>query len=292
MNRNRDFEGRRILITGGASGIGLATARMIADRGGRAAVLDRDRAALDRLDISGVTGHLADVAETPDVEAAVAAAAAEMGGIDGVVCAAGIDHQEPLARITDAAWARSIGVNLTSPMLVMRAALPHLAGAGAMEGAGAASAVFISSAAGLVPLKGRASYCAAKAGVVMLAKSLAMELADQGVRPRRHRHAALPHLVGADARPPGDAGGHPPPLCAGTDRHARRNRRGGALAARPRGRLCHRRGARRRWRAQFPLTRSAGNQREAGHGTVFGQSGDRHRCRERHRGRNGPALPG
>lgn len=182
MNRNRDFEGRRILITGGASGIGLVTARMIADRGGRAAVLDRDRAALDRLDITGVTGHLADVAETPDVEAAVAAAAAEMGGIDGVVCAAGIDHQEPLARITDAAWARSIGVNLTSPMLVMRAALPHLAGAGAMEGAGAASAVFISSAAGLVPLKGRASYCAAKAGVVMLAKSLAMELADQGVR--------------------------------------------------------------------------------------------------------------
>ncbi|MGV0759125.1 SDR family oxidoreductase [Tistrella mobilis] len=176
MNRNRDFEGRRILITGGASGIGLATARMIADRGGRAAVLDRDRAALDRLDITGVTGHLADVAETPDVEAAVAAAAAEMGGLDGVVCAAGIDHQEPLARITDAAWARSIGVNLTSPMLVMRAALPHLAAAGA------ASAVFISSAAGLVPLKGRASYCAAKAGVVMLAKSLAMELAEQGVR--------------------------------------------------------------------------------------------------------------
>ncbi|WP_372071763.1 SDR family NAD(P)-dependent oxidoreductase [Tistrella mobilis] len=176
MNRNRDFEGRRILITGGASGIGLATARMIVDRGGRAAVLDRDRAALDRLDIAGVTDHLADVAESPDVEAAVAAAAAEMGGIDGVVCAAGIDHQEPLARITDAAWARSIGVNLTSPMLVMRAALPHLAAAGA------ASAVFISSAAGLVPLKGRASYCAAKAGVVMLAKSLAMELADQGVR--------------------------------------------------------------------------------------------------------------
>ncbi|WP_372003861.1 SDR family NAD(P)-dependent oxidoreductase [Tistrella mobilis] len=176
MNRNRDFEGRRILITGGASGIGLATARMIAERGGRAAVLDRDRAALDRLDITGVTGHAADVAETAGVEAAVAAAADEMGGIDGVVCAAGIDHEEPLARITDAAWARSIGVNLTSPMLVMRAALPHLAAAGA------ASAVFISSAAGLVPLKGRASYCAAKAGVVMLAKSLAMELADQGVR--------------------------------------------------------------------------------------------------------------
>jgi NAD(P)-dependent dehydrogenase (short-subunit alcohol dehydrogenase family) len=176
MNRNRDFEGRRILITGGASGIGLATARMIAERGGRAAVLDRDRAALDRLDITGVTGHAADVAETAGVEAAVAVAADEMGGIDGVVCAAGIDHEEPLARITDAAWARSIGVNLTSPMLVMRAALPHLAAAGA------ASAVFISSAAGLVPLKGRASYCAAKAGVVMLAKSLAMELADQGVR--------------------------------------------------------------------------------------------------------------
>lgn len=176
MNRNRDFEGRRILITGGASGIGLATARMIAERGGRAAVLDRDRAALDRLDITGVTGHAADVAETAGVEAAVAVAAGEMGGIDGVVCAAGIDHEEPLARITDAAWARSIGVNLTSPMLVMRAALPHLAAAGA------ASAVFISSAAGLVPLKGRASYCAAKAGVVMLAKSLAMELADQGVR--------------------------------------------------------------------------------------------------------------
>lgn len=168
--------GRRVLVTGGASGIGLACAAMLAARGARVAVLDRDAAALAALALDRVTGHQADVADSAMVQAAVDGAALAMGGIDGVICAAGIDHEQPLDQIDDAGWARSIGVNLTGPMLTARASLPHLraAGGGAM--------VFVSSAAGLMPIAGRAAYCAAKAGLVMLGKSLAMELAADGIR--------------------------------------------------------------------------------------------------------------
>ena len=104
------------------------------------------------------------------------AAAEALGGLDGVVNAAGIDLQAPLSGMTLADWSRVMAVNLTGPMLVCRAALPHL------RRAGGGTIVNVSSAAGLAPLAQRTAYCATKAGLVMFGKALAMELAADGIR--------------------------------------------------------------------------------------------------------------
>ena len=89
---------------------------------------------------------------------------------------AGIDSRVPLEQLDDADWARTLAVNLTGPMLVCRAALPHL------RRAGGGTIVNVSSAAGLSPLLHRTAYCAAKAGVIMFGKALAIEAAADGIR--------------------------------------------------------------------------------------------------------------
>lgn len=173
------LEGRAFFVTGGASGIGLAVARIALQRGARACIVDRDapmlaRAAKELGD--GVHGIACDVTEPAQVVRAVAQAVQRMGRLDAVVNAAGVDHLAPLEQVTDAAWARTIAVNLTGPMLVCRAAVPHL------RRAGGGTIVNVSSAAGLSPIPGRSAYCASKAGVIMLGKALAMELAADNIR--------------------------------------------------------------------------------------------------------------
>lgn len=176
------FEGRAFLVTGGASGIGLAVARLALQRGAQVCILDRDEASLARAtsefgELGAAPITLAcDVADAAQVNAAVAAAAKRMGKLDAVVNGAGIDHLEPLERITDEAWARTLAVNLTGPMLMCRAAVPHL------RRAGGGTIVNIASAAGLAPLAHRSAYCATKAGLIMFGKALALELAADGIR--------------------------------------------------------------------------------------------------------------
>jgi NAD(P)-dependent dehydrogenase (short-subunit alcohol dehydrogenase family) len=173
------LEGRAFFVTGGASGIGLAVARLALQRGAQACIADRDRDALARAARElgdGAHAVACDVADAEQVAQAVATAAAKMGRIDAVVNAAGVDHLKPLDQITDADWARTLAVNLTGPMLVCRAALPHL------RQAGGGTIVNVASAAGLAPIPGRSAYCATKAGVVMFGKALAMELAADNIR--------------------------------------------------------------------------------------------------------------
>lgn len=170
-----DFTGRRMLVTGGAKGIGKATALRFLAGGAQVACVDMDGAALAELD-SGFLAINADVTDTTSVEAAVAEAAARMSGLDGIVNSAGVDLQSSLEDMTDAAWERLIAVNLTGPMKVCRAALPFL------KTAGGGTIVNVSSGAGLQPLKFRSAYSASKAGLQMFSKSLAMELADAGIR--------------------------------------------------------------------------------------------------------------
>jgi NAD(P)-dependent dehydrogenase (short-subunit alcohol dehydrogenase family) len=117
-----------------------------------------------------------DVAEPEAVKAAVEQGATWLGGIDALVNSAGIDLRTPLEQVDDADWARMLAVNLTGPMLVCRAALPHL------RGAGGGTIVNVSSGAGLSPLLHRTAYCAAKAGVIMFGKALAIEAAADGIR--------------------------------------------------------------------------------------------------------------
>ncbi|AUT47629.1 SDR family NAD(P)-dependent oxidoreductase [Achromobacter sp. AONIH1] len=171
--------GRRYLVAGGASGIGLAFARLAASRGAAVAILDRDAAALSeagRQLPSLAAALVCDVTDSEAVDRAVQEAAGALGGIDGVVNCAGIDLRADLESMRDDDWDRVMAVNLGGPMRVCRAAVPHL------KRAGGGVIVNVSSAAGLSPLPGRSAYCAAKAGLNMFGKALAMELAVFGIR--------------------------------------------------------------------------------------------------------------
>ena len=165
--------GRRIIITGAASGIGLATARMFAENGAVLSLHDRDGAAVAALAAELQCHHA--VVELPDeagIAAGVDAAAMALGGLDGLVNVAGIGGMGLLGDLTLEDWHRTLGVNLTAPFLMMRAVLPY------MREAGEGTMVNIASGQGLMPsAPGVASYCASKGGLVMLSKALALELA-------------------------------------------------------------------------------------------------------------------
>lgn len=162
--------GRRILVTGGASGIGRAIGERFVAEGARVALLDRASVAGAPIAIR------CDLLDAAAIAPAVAEADAAMGGLDGIVNCAGVDLMAPLEDMAPEDWARVIGVNLTAPMLVCRAALP------ALRRAGRGTIVAIASGAALRPLPIRTAYCASKAGVVMFCKSLAIELSSLNVR--------------------------------------------------------------------------------------------------------------
>jgi NAD(P)-dependent dehydrogenase (short-subunit alcohol dehydrogenase family) len=168
--------GRRVLVTGAASGIGLAIARLFRKEDAGVAMLDRDGDGLRKAQVEGAVTLTCDVAEERQVRAAVAEAAAVLGGLDGVVNSAGIDLMRPFEQMTAAEWARILAVDLTGPMLVCHAALP------AMRQAGRGTIVNIASGAALRPLEQRTAYCAAKAGLVMFGKTLAVDLAAYHIR--------------------------------------------------------------------------------------------------------------
>ena len=176
------LKGRRILITGAGAGIGKATAELFAREGAALALLDNDGPRLDAVteELSNapqaIVSACTDVADEAAVGFGVESAARALDGLDGLVNSAGVDLETPFESMTLAEWHHVLSVDLTGPMLVCRAALP------ALIAAGGGSIVNISSAAGLRPLVGRAAYCAAKAGLVMLGKALAQEFAERGLR--------------------------------------------------------------------------------------------------------------
>ncbi len=171
---------RHVLITGAASGIGFAIAELFSREGARVALLDVDAKALhsaaERLGRDGVAAFAADVADEGQVKAAVGAAVAALGKLDGVVSAAGIDLLRPFDEMSAADWARVLAVNLNGPMHVCAAALP------ALKAAGRGTIVTIASGAALRPLEQRTAYCASKAGLVMFSKALAVDLAPYRIR--------------------------------------------------------------------------------------------------------------
>ena len=170
------LRGRRVLVTGAASGIGLAISRLFRREGAAVAMLDRDAAGLKAAQVEGAVTLTCDVAEERQVRDAVGRAAGGLGGLDGVVNSAGIDLMRPFELMTAAEWARIMAVDLTGPMLVCHAALP------ALKQAGRGTIVNIASGAALRPLEQRTAYCAAKAGLVMFGKTLAVDLAADRIR--------------------------------------------------------------------------------------------------------------
>jgi NAD(P)-dependent dehydrogenase (short-subunit alcohol dehydrogenase family) len=174
MNMAR-LAGRKILITGGASGIGRATALLCAEEGAAVAVLDRSEdAAREVATAAGGTAFAVVVAEPASVASAVERAAAAMGGLDGVVNAAGIFSSEGLTETSPELFNRILTVNITGTFLVVRAAEPFL------RAANRATIVNIGSGVGLKPTgPGSTAYVASKGGVIAMTRSLAMELAPK-----------------------------------------------------------------------------------------------------------------
>ena len=169
---------RRLFITGMGSGIGLATARFAVAEGAR--VSGTIQSADQLANLAGIVPQDAcfqlDVTDEPALADAVATAADQLGGLDGVVACAGIIKLLTSADTDGKDWSRIIDVNLTAGFNLARAATPFLTA----EDHGAM--VFISSQIGLVGHQRAAAYAASKAGINGLAKSLALELAGQNVR--------------------------------------------------------------------------------------------------------------
>jgi len=164
--------GRRILVTGAASGIGAATARRFAAEGAFLLLLDRTAGDLAAVAAElGAVSFAVDVTDSAAVYHAVEQGGARLGGLDGVVNAAGIGTIASFAATDEETWRRTLAVNLDGPYRVCRAALPFL------QQARRASIVNISSGAALQPLARRAAYAASKGGLVSFTKVLALELA-------------------------------------------------------------------------------------------------------------------
>jgi NAD(P)-dependent dehydrogenase (short-subunit alcohol dehydrogenase family) len=157
----------RILITGGASGLGQAVARAVSDAGGTPAVLDRDTPA-----IGDVLGRRVDVSRRDDVESAVAETVERLGGLDGVVTAAGIDRCGRLDEVAADEWERVIEVNLLGTVSTVRAALPAL-----MKTHG--RVVTVASSLALRAVSEATAYCASKFGVLGFSRALAAETRGQ-----------------------------------------------------------------------------------------------------------------
>ncbi|MFI9025637.1 SDR family NAD(P)-dependent oxidoreductase [Streptomyces sp. NPDC053560] len=167
-----DMSGRTALITGGASGIGLATARLLAARGARVAVLDLTA---DKVE-EPLTGHRADVSDDDCVRAAVRAAVSDLGGLDILVNNAGIGAAGTVEDNTDAEWHRVLDVNVLGIVRTSRAALPYL-----RESAHAAI-VNTCSIAATAGLPQRALYSASKGAVLSLTLAMAADHVREGIR--------------------------------------------------------------------------------------------------------------
>lgn len=174
--------GRAAIVTGGASGIGAATARLLAARGAAVLVVDIDRDSAQRLcsEITALGGSAqafaADLTNAKCTDEAAVAALDAFGRLDILVNNAGTGGRGPSHELSDAEWRRVLALNLDSVFYMARAALrPMLA-----EGRGAI--VNIASIFGHVGIGGRAAYSASKAGVVNLTRALALEYGRSGIR--------------------------------------------------------------------------------------------------------------
>jgi NAD(P)-dependent dehydrogenase (short-subunit alcohol dehydrogenase family) len=172
------LQGKVALITGGANGIGAATAAQLAARGAKLVLVDLDagllREAAERLGAENAASVVGDVTELADMERAVAHAVERFGGLDVVIANAGIASYGSVATVDPATFRRVIDVNVTGVFHTVRAALPQL-----LERKGYVLVVSSAAAYGAAP--GLAAYNASKAGVEHFANALRIELGFQGV---------------------------------------------------------------------------------------------------------------
>jgi NAD(P)-dependent dehydrogenase (short-subunit alcohol dehydrogenase family) len=176
MNR---LAGRVAIVTGGARGIGLATAEALLGEGARVLVCDVEDDILGEAAGSLVGDVLAircDVSQPADIDAMVAAAAARWGGIDILVNNAAISDDTPIEELSDGRWRHVLAVNLDSVLYCARSALPHL------KASKHASIVNIASVQGLRGQPHAMAYATAKGGVVNLTRCMAVDFGPFGIR--------------------------------------------------------------------------------------------------------------
>jgi len=172
----KGLKDKRVLITGGASGIGAATAARFLEEGSQVCILDRDASACAaiRLQLPAIAAAIiADVTDLQQVQAAFAEAVRVMGGVDVLINNAGISIRHNFLDITPEEWDRVIAVNLTGVFYVAQTAARHMMERG--------SGVILQTAStnGMMGYPYYSDYNATKAGVIELTKSMALELAPK-----------------------------------------------------------------------------------------------------------------
>lgn len=179
----RRFEGKRVIVTGGARGIGKATVARFAAEGATVVLTDRDREAAGSTarEISEKTGasvypFIGDVSSKADDQAAVRYALDKMGGIDVLVNNAGIYYEDRIEEITEERWDAIINVDLKGTFLMCQAVVPHF------KEKRCGVIVNMASTNGIAGEIYYSHYNAAKGGVVLLTKTLAIELGPYNIR--------------------------------------------------------------------------------------------------------------
>lgn len=177
MNDSRRLENKVALITGGGTGVGAATARLFAREGANVVVTGRRPEPIET--VAKETGGIAVTGDTSDpshAAEAVAAAVSNFGGLDIVVANAGIGIEGTVGDMDDGNWHKQIDINLTGPMMMTRAAIP------AMLKRGGGSVVLVASTNALAAAPASAAYDVSKAGLLALARAIAVDYGRQGIR--------------------------------------------------------------------------------------------------------------
>jgi len=174
---NTELTGRRIIVTGGASGMGASLVRELPKRGARVFSLDLNAQAGAAVATAvGAVGFAAvNVADETSVVAAVNEACSQLGGLDVLIHAAGIAPSSPAEATSLALWEQVFAINATGTFLMNRAVFPHLKAKGG-------SIINFASAAGVVGLPNKAAYSAAKGAVLAWTRTVAQEWAAHNIR--------------------------------------------------------------------------------------------------------------
>ena len=171
-----------VIVTGAASGIGRACAEALAAEGRRVALWDIAPGVAGVADSLGMPHSVVDVCDATAMAAAVDVAVAALDGVDGLVHAAGRVIPEPVGTYTEESWDAVLDVNLRAQAMLVQLLLPYLRAAATRGDSGGPAVVGISSIEGLTANPFIPAYCASKAGLLGLTRSMAAQLGPEGIR--------------------------------------------------------------------------------------------------------------